>query len=236
MTSQNPQTRKIAPKNILGLLFFFLLTPLLLLLTSGQLDWWMAWIYSILSVGLLLASRVLMARKHPDLVAERVSYRDAEGVKDWDKKLVPWVAQILPLIISVVAGLDKRYAWSSPLPVWISLTALVIALLGYGFSIWALVENRFFSSVVRIQKERGHTVCDSGPYKYVRHPGYAGGLIWFLMTPLILGTLWAYLPTLLVMALMVLRTSLEDKTLQAELPGYKEFTLQTRYRLIPGIW
>lgn len=236
MTSQNPQTRKIAPKNILGLLFFFLLTPLLLLLTSGQLDWWMAWIYSILSVGLLLASRVLMARKHPDLVAERVSYRDAEGVKDWDKKLVPWVAQILPLIILVVAGLDKRYTWSSPLPVWISLTALLIALLGYGFSIWALVENRFFSSVVRIQKERGHTVCDSGPYKYVRHPGYAGGLIWFLMTPLILGTLWAYLPTLLVMALMVLRTSLEDKTLQAELPGYKEFTLQTRYRLIPGIW
>jgi protein-S-isoprenylcysteine O-methyltransferase Ste14 len=196
----------------------------------------MAWVYSVLSVVLMLGSRVLMARKHPDLVAERASYRDAEDIKAWDKKLVPWIAQIGPLVILIAAGLDKRFGWSPSLPIWVSLAALLVAILGYLFSIWALVENRYFSSVVRIQTERGHTVCDTGPYKIVRHPGYAGGLVWYLMTPVILGSLWAYIPTVIVIALTVLRTSLEDKTLQAELPGYVEYTKQTCYRLIPGIW
>ena len=236
MTEQNPQTRKINPRMIAGAILFFLFTPLILFITSGQLDWWMAWGYSLLSVALMLASRVLMARKHPDLVAERASYREAEGIKEWDKKLVPWVAQIGPLIIMIVAGLDKRVGWSNSIPIWVILTALLLALLGYLFSIWALVENRYFSSVVRIQSERGHSVCDTGPYKYVRHPGYAGGLIWYLMTPLILGSLWAYIPTLMVVALTVLRTALEDQTLQAELPGYATYAQRTRFRLVPGIW
>lgn len=237
MTEQNSQTRsKINPRMIVGAVLFFLFTPLMLFITSGQLDWWMAWVYSILSVVLMLGSRVLMARKNPDLVAERASYREAEGIKEWDKKLVPLVAQVGPLIILIVAGLDKRFGWSLSIPLWVSLVALLIALLGYIFSIWALIENRFFSSVVRIQTERGHTVCNTGPYKFVRHPGYAGALIWYLMTPLILGSFWAYIPTLIVVALMVLRTSLEDKTLQAELPDYKAYTQQTHYRLVPGIW
>ena len=236
MADQATPSRKINPRTIVGAILFFLFTPLVLFITSGQLDWWMAWVYSILSVALMLGSRVLMARKHPDLVAERANYREAEGIKEWDKKLVPWVAQIGPLIILIVAGLDKRFGWSPSMLIWIPLVALLMALLGYIFSIWALLENRYFSSVVRIQTERGHTVCDTGPYKLIRHPGYAGGLIWYLMTPLILGSLWAYIPTLIVMALTVLRTSLEDKALQAELPGYVEYSQQTRYRLIPGIW
>ena len=171
-----------------------------------------------------------------DLVAERTSYRTAEGIKEWDKNLVPWVAQIGPLIVLVVAGLDQRFGWSFPIPLWVSLIALLIAFLGYAFSTWALFENRFFSSVVRIQTDRGHTVCNTGPYKIVRHPGYAGGLIWYLMTPLLLGSWWAYVPTVFVIALTVLRTSLEDKTLQAELPGYVEYTQQTDHKLFPGVW
>jgi protein-S-isoprenylcysteine O-methyltransferase Ste14 len=236
MASQASQTRKIKPQMIVGVIIFLLYIPLVLFITSSQLDWWMAWVYSILSVVLMLSSRVLMARKHPELVAERTSYREAEGIKAWDKKLVPWVAQIGPLIVLVIAGLDKRFGWSPSIPLWISLVALLVALLGYIFSIWALVENRYFSSVVRIQTERGHTVCNTGPYKFMRHPGYAGGLVWYLMTPLVLGSLWAYIPTAFVVALTVLRTSLEDQTLQAELPGYAEYTQQTRYRLVPGIW
>jgi protein-S-isoprenylcysteine O-methyltransferase Ste14 len=236
MAGQAPQTRKITPQMILGVIIFLLYIPLVLFITSGQIDWWMAWVYSLLSIVLMLGSRVLMARKHPDLVAERASYREAEGIKAWDKKLVPWVAQVGPLIMLVIAGLDKRFRWPPSIPPWISLVALLVALLGYFFSIWALVENRYFSSIVRIQTERGHTVCDTGPYKLIRHPGYAGGLIWYLMTPLILGSLWAYIPTAFVVALTVLRTSLEDQTLQSELPGYVDYTKQTRYRLVPGIW
>jgi len=236
MAEQTTQSRKINPRMVVGVIVFLLYTPLVLFITSGQLDWWMAWVYSILSVVLSLGSRVLMARRHPDLVAERASYRDAEGVKEWDKKLVPLVAQVGPFLMLVVAGLDKRFGWSPYLPIWVLLTALGVAILGFTFSTWALMENRYFSSVVRIQTDRGHTVCNSGPYQYVRHPGYAGGLIWYLMTPLILGSLWAYVPTICVVALTVLRTSLEDKTLRAELPGYNEYVGQTRYRLVPGIW
>jgi len=236
MSEVNTQTRNINPRIIVGVIVYLLYTPLVLLTSSGQLDWWMAWVYSILSVVLYLGSRVLMARKHPDLVAERASFREAEGVKEWDRKLVPWVAQVVPFIMLVVAGLDKRFGWSPPIPLWVSLAALAIAVLGFLSGTWALVENRFFSTVVRIQTERGHTVCDSGPYKYIRHPGYASGLIWYLMTPLILGSLWTFIPTIAEVALTVLRTSLEDKTLQAELPGYQEYTQQTRYRLVPRIW
>jgi protein-S-isoprenylcysteine O-methyltransferase Ste14 len=236
MSEVNTQTRKINPRMIVGVIVYLLYTPLVLFISSGQLDWWMAWVYSILSVVLSLGSRVLMARRHPDLVAERASFREAEGVKEWDRKLVPLVAQVGPFIMLVVAGLDKRFGWSPLIPLWVSLVALAVAILGYLLGTWALVENRFFSSVVRIQTDRGHTVCDTGPYKYIRHPGYASALIWYLMTPLILGSLWTYIPTIAVVALMVLRTSLEDKTLQAELPGYKEYTQKTQNRLIPGIW
>jgi protein-S-isoprenylcysteine O-methyltransferase Ste14 len=236
MTESTKENRKVKPRIILSLLVFLLYTPLILFISSGRLDWWMGWIYSILAVVLSISSRILMARKHPDLVEERASYREAEGAKEWDKKLVPWVAQIGPLITLIVAGLDKRFGWSPILPMWVPWVALGIAILGFLFSTWALVENRYFSSIVRIQNDRGHTVCDTGPYQYVRHPGYAGGLVWYLMTPMILSTLWAYIPTLMVVGLTVLRTSLEDQTLQAELAGYQEYTQRTRYRLVPGIW
>jgi len=236
MTEQTAQSSKINQRMVVGVIFFLLYTPLVLFITSGQLDWWMAWVYSIVAVVLSLGSRVLMARRHPDLVAERASFRKAEGIKEWDKKLVPLVAQVGPFLMLVVAGLDKRFGWSPFIPLWISLAAFGVAILGFTFSTWALMENRYFSSVVRIQTDRGHTVCSSGPYQYVRHPGYAGGLIWYLMTPLILGSLWAYIPTVFVFALTVLRTSLEDKTLKAELPGYKAYTQRTRFRLVPGIW
>jgi len=236
MTEETSPTRAVNPRMLVSMIVYLFYTPLVLFITSGQLDWWMAWVYTLLSVVLSLGSRVLMARRHPDLVAERASYRDAAGVKAWDRKLVPLVAQVGPFIMLVVAGLDERFGWSAPLGLWVVLSALAVAILGYAFSTWAILENRYFSSVVRIQTERGHTVCSSGPYRYIRHPGYAGGLIWYLMTPLILGSLWAYIPTLLVVALTVLRTYLEDTTLQAELPGYQEYTHKTRYRLLPGIW
>jgi protein-S-isoprenylcysteine O-methyltransferase Ste14 len=236
MSEERTQKRTINPRMVISVIVFFLYTPLVLFITSGQLDWWMAWVYSAVSVLLSIGSRVLMARKNPDLVAERASFREAEGVKEWDKKLVPLVAQVGPFIMLVTVGLDKRFGWTETLPLWFSLVAFGIAMLGFLFSTWALIENRYFSSVVRIQTERGHTVCSTGPYRYVRHPGYAGSIVWFLMTPLILSSLWTYVPTAFVIALLVLRTSLEDKTLQAELPGYNEYTRQTHFRLVPMIW
>jgi protein-S-isoprenylcysteine O-methyltransferase Ste14 len=108
--------------------------------------------------------------------------------------------------------------------------------LGYVLSSWALLENRFFSGVVRIQKDRGHQVVSTGPYGFVRHPGYAGALLAYLVTPVLLDSTWAFIPAVLMAGVVILRTALEDRTLQEELPGYKDYARKTRYRLLPGIW
>ena len=136
----------------------------------------------------------------------------------------------------ILAGLDIRNGWSATLPVWVHVVALVLAAFGYSLGTWSMVENAYFSMIVRYQEERGHQVCNSGPYKFVRHPAYIGSILFEITVPFLLGSWWALIAGVLVAALTVIRTALEDKTLQGELPGYKEFTNETRYRLLPGIW
>jgi protein-S-isoprenylcysteine O-methyltransferase Ste14 len=140
------------------------------------------------------------------------------------------------VLIPVVAWFDKLYGWTIPFPAWAKITALVILILGYLVGTWALLENKFFSGVVRIQKDRGHTVIASGPYAWLRHPGYAGSLWVFFAIPILLDSVWAFIPAVFFALVLIVRTALEDRTLQAELPGYREFAQKTRYRLIPGIW
>jgi len=112
----------------------------------------------------------------------------------------------------------------------------IVLVLSSLFGTWAMLANRFFSAVVRIQTDRGHTVVTTGPYRFVRHPGYAAGVLGYLAMPLLLNSLWASILALLTIALIIVRTKLEDDTLQAELPGYVDYTQQTRYRLLPGVW
>jgi protein-S-isoprenylcysteine O-methyltransferase Ste14 len=226
---------------IVQMVVVVVLAPFIPLIISAQWDWWQAWAYAIASILAFVLSRLLVARKHPDLIAERARFMDAKDTKPWDKILAPLLG-LGSILILVVAGLDKYYGWS-PAPtvdpsasLRASLVALIGLILGYGFSSWALVENRFFAGTVRIQTERGHHVISTGPYRIVRHPGYAGGLLGYLLIPLLLDSLWAWIPTILLAVVMVVRTSLEDKTLQAELPGYREFAGKTKYRLFPGIW
>ena len=108
--------------------------------------------------------------------------------------------------------------------------------LGYSFACWAMVENRFFSGVVRIQTDRGHVVCDSGPYHIVRHPGYIGNILALAGIVLALSSIWTIVPAMIAFVIAVVRTALEDRTLQEELPGYKEYAQRVRYRLIPGLY
>jgi protein-S-isoprenylcysteine O-methyltransferase Ste14 len=209
--------------------------PLLLFPFAGRWDWGMGWALIGILIAATLLSRLLVFRVHPDLLNERASSLDAENAKPWDKVLAPAMG-LTPLFVLVVAGLDERYQWSPPLGVGLQLTGLFLAVAGYAIATWAMYSNRFFSGVVRIQTERGHRVVDSGPYAYVRHPGYSGSLLAGLGFPLALASLWALLPLLLVFVVTVIRTRLEDETLRQELPGYVEFTERTRYRLLPGIW
>lgn len=207
-----------------------------LFLAAGTLNWPMGWVYVALTLFATLASRLLALRRHPDLLKERASFAEKRNAKPWDAALVQLVAVIGPAITQIVAGLNYRFGWPPAIPLWLALVALVLVIAGWAIGTWAMVTNRFFSAVVRIQTDRGHTVVADGPYRWVRHPAYAGGVIANLAVPLMLGSAWALIPGVLTAGLTVQRTSLEDRTLQAELPGYADYAQRTRYRLLPGVW
>jgi protein-S-isoprenylcysteine O-methyltransferase Ste14 len=221
---------------LLQLVVVLFLLPLLPLLISWRWGWWQAWAAVGLPLVAMVVSRALALRKYPDLAAERGKTTAAEGTKGWDRAIMPAVAFWGPALVYAVAGLDARFGWSPDVSVALNLAGLAVIVLGYALGTWAMVANRFFSSVVRIQTDRGHTVVDRGPYRFVRHPAYAGGIWVIPATALLLGSLWALIPAGLVAAGTVVRTALEDRTLLQELPGYADYARRTRYRLLPGIW
>jgi protein-S-isoprenylcysteine O-methyltransferase Ste14 len=234
--TNNENSPKIPWKGIVGLLIIVPIMLATLLLSAGRFNWWEAWAYSGTGLLVLLGSRAVMIWKNPDLAIERSQALGKEDVKEWDKLLMPFTALIAPFISWIVAGLDQRFGWSGDLPNWIQIAALVVIQLGSLVGSWAMVANRFFSSQVRIQTDRGHSVVRVGPYQYVRHPGYAGGLVSWLAAPIFFSSWWVIIPTVLAITASVIRTALEDRTLQEELPGYREYAEEVKYRLIPGIW
>lgn len=221
---------------LIAAIIMLVLPAVILFGSSGRLNWGMAWVYIGMTTAFTIGSRIIMLRKNPDLIAERAQFSDKGDTKPWDKTLMPLVAIIGPTVMLIVAGLDMRFGWSPNLPLALQVAALVITALGYLLGVWATVVNKFFSAVVRIQRERGHTVVTSGPYHYVRHPGYAGGIVATFALPLLLDSLWALVPAVLVNCLLIVRTALEDSTLQEELDGYRDYAGRVRYRLLPGVW
>ena len=213
-----------------------LLVCILLFVAAGSIDWPMGWAYVLVSLASTALSRFVALRRHPDLAAERAGSLRAEGVKSWDKALMPWVALYGPFIQVIVCGLNRRFGWTPAIPLLWQVIALVVLALSLLLATWAMASNPFFSAVMRIQKDRGHTVVSSGPYRFVRHPGYVGGIVANAAGPLALGSVWALIPGTLTSILMIIRTALEDRTLQEELEGYKEYARRVRYRLVPGIW
>ena len=185
----------------------------------------------------VILTRVLtlyLLRVNPDVIAGRVNRH--ERPRRWDLLLGLLVALPAMLAIPIVAALgDGRFHWSH-LPWWGCLAGYAVMLAGFFGVTWATSVNKFFEPSVRIQTDRGHRVIDTGPYRIVRHPGYVFAFAFFLGIPLALGSLWGLIPALIMSALLVVRTVLEDRTLQAELPGYKEYAGRVRYRLIPGVW
>ncbi len=228
--------RRIGWKAILRFAIYILLMPLALFLAAGTLDWTTAWILIGFTIVFTVVSRVIVALRHPDLLAERARFAEAENAKGWDRLFVILLALYGPLVVWVVAGLDWRFGWSPAVPLAWQGTALVVMVLGYSLGTWAMAVNRFFSAVVRIQTDRGHTTVTTGPYRLVRHPSYIGGILAYLALPVFLGTLWALVPVGITAILTVVRTALEDRTLLAELDGYRDYAERVRYRLVPGVW
>jgi len=209
--------------------------PFLPMLISWHWYWWEAWVYAIICILGYAISRMLAARRHPDLIAERVRMMHHENDKPWDRFLIPLIGLGFGSLL-LVAGLDALFGWSPPFIVPVKILSLVIILAGNVFGSYALLENRFFSFIVRIQTERGHQVVSSGPYRWIRHPGYAGALLVYLATPVFLDSRLAFIPAVFLFAVFVIRTALEDRFLQDELAGYGEYARRVRYRLLPGVW
>jgi protein-S-isoprenylcysteine O-methyltransferase Ste14 len=197
------------------------------------LNWGAAWVYLGVYLGLIVANAIVILPRDPELIAERG--RIQTNVKSWDKVFSVFYT-LCSLGLLVVAGLDNRWGWSPQLNLTTQLVGLALYVLGFALVSWAMASNRFFSSVVRIQTDRGHTVATGGPYRFVRHPGYVGMMVSALGTTILLGSLWAFIPATLLIGLIIFRTALEDRTLQNELEGYKEYAARVRYRLLPGVW
>lgn len=214
----------------------YLLIPLILFICGGEIFWWQAWLYSLLVFGAGVGGRMRAERRHPGLMAERQNIENIRNAEPWDRVLAPLMAVSIGFPMVVVAGLDQRNNWSPEFPLWLTVLGFLMISAGYGFAAWALVENRFFSSVVRIQKDRGHVVCDTGPYRYVRHPGYAGNIPPLFGIVLALGSVWALIPAVFALGITVIRTVLEDRALQEDLPGYKDYARRVHFRLLPGVW
>ena len=228
--------KTVSPRQWIRLVVVYLLIPLILLICGGGLGWWQAWLYSMLFLAASVGARMWAEQRHPGLIAERQNIENIQNAKTWDKVLAPLMAVSVSFPMVIVAGLDHRYNWSSGFPLWLIVIGFIVIAFGYAFAAWALVENRFFSSLVRIQTDRGHVVCDSGPYRFVRHPGYAGNTLALFGIVLALGSVWTLIPAAVASLITVIRTVLEDQALQEELPGYRDYARRVRYRLIPGIY
>ena len=172
----------------------------------------------------------------PDLISERLQL-GGETVNREDQILASVSFAFFFPITLIIGGLDLgRYAWTPGFPFAIRVIGIILYVLGNLFSRWAMASNRYFSTFVRIQTDRGHVVESGGPYQLVRHPGYAGAILAACTLPLALGSLYALIPAIIGCIGLILRTILEDNQLKNELPGYLEYAGKIRFRLLPGIW
>jgi protein-S-isoprenylcysteine O-methyltransferase Ste14 len=229
----SPQVKRGVTRWIVRETMGVVMLAAMLFLAAGTVNWIAGWAMVIIMAGWVIATALVVMPRYPALLAERVGPK--KGAKSWDTALLGLYGVAL-MIMWIVAGLDVRFGWSSGIGLAAQIAAMLIVIAGYGLVVWATSVNAYFSQVVRIQTERGHTVISNGPYQYVRHPAYVGMILVVLGAPILLGSWWALIPAAISAALAIIRTVLEDKMLQAELAVYVDYTQHTRYRLVPGIW
>jgi protein-S-isoprenylcysteine O-methyltransferase Ste14 len=215
-------------------LLLFVIFALALFLPAGTLSWPAAWIFLLLFFGFFLTVNIWLFRHNPGLLQER-SHLGTSDQKGWDKLLFPLLI-LFPFAWLIFMGLDVVRFHQPLLPVWLQALGAGMLLASFYLFFQTFRENTYLSTVVRIQKERGHSVISTGPYHYVRHPMYAGILVFMLGTSLLLGSWHGALFGLILVLLVARRAVLEERTLREELPGYPAYMAQVKFRLIPYIW
>jgi protein-S-isoprenylcysteine O-methyltransferase Ste14 len=200
-----------------------------LFIPAGTLKYWEAWVYmAVLLIPMAFAVRYLL-RRSPELLERRLQVRERETAQ----KRVIGAGWILFLAMFILPGLDFRFGWSS-VPVPVVLAADLIVLLGYGLIIRVFAENQYAARTVQVEEEQ--RVIKTGPYAIVRHPMYVGTLMMYLVTPLALGSYWALIPAAFIIPMLVVRIRNEEQVLERDLAGYREYKLETKYRVVPGVW
>ena len=220
---------RYAVREVLGLVVM----GLALFGSAGRVDWWPAWAVLAVMAAWIIMTAIVIFQLHPALLAERLGPR--KGAKAWDIAIMGGLG-LVQLLRYIVAGLDQRFGWTGGMPPAAQVAALVVCALGYALVVWAMASNAFFTQIVRIQTERGHSVATGGPYRYLRHPAYIGAILFEAAAPILLASSWSGIASGVAIGLLILRTLLEDRALRAELPGYADYARRVRYRLIPGIW
>ncbi len=216
-------------KALFGLVFI----GALVFLAAGRCDWLWAWVFLGLFAVASLVNVLILIPTNPGLLAQRSRGLREPGGKTWDKAITSLAVGLLPLAAWIIAGLEVRLGGSA-MPTGLHILGAAGFALGWVLVLWATYANAFFSTTVRIHD--GQTVQTGGPYRFVRHPGYVGAVLYQLATPFLLGSWWALAPMALTVPLLVLRTALEDRMLQEELAGYREYAGRVHYRLLPGVW
>ena len=198
-----------------------------LFLPAGSFGYWEAWVLWAGFSVLTLFITIYFSKKSPELLSRRMKYKEKAATKK------PPAILNLFFLCYIIPGLDYRFHWSA-VPFGIIIAANAVVFLGYLFIILVFRENSYASTVIQVEKEQ--KVITTGPYAVVRHPMYFGLVLMMLFTPLALGSWWAIIPALLILPMNVYRIAGEEEVLRRELPGYTEYCLKTRYRLIPFIW
>ncbi len=229
---KKPKLEKEGKQRIVVVIVYMVMAWALLFLAAGTINWPAGWLFVALQGSVFLTLGLYAVRINPEVINERG--RKSDKTKSWDKIFsVVYAPQII--LMPLIAGLDHRFGWSNPVRIW-QIIGAVSLIPGFSLPYWAMMVNDFLTVTVRLQEERGHRPITHGPYRFVRHPMYVGAILGFIGIPLLLGTWWALIPAAIASLAMIVRTALEDKTLQAELPGYADYAQRTRYRLLPGIW
>jgi protein-S-isoprenylcysteine O-methyltransferase Ste14 len=235
--SESPEQNTNLWKGVLQrgiqVLAIFLLYGAIFFISAGRLDWLAAWIYLGIYAATVAVNTTILLPRNPEFIAERG--KEKQDTKGWDKTVTS-IAGVFMIVGLVVPGLDVRFGWSSSFPTTWHIIGFFVFVAGCALFSWAMISNEFFKTKVRIQKDRGQTVATTGPYHYVRHPGYVGMILQLLATPIALGSWWGLIPAFCAAGMFVLRTALEDRTLLEELNGYHNYAEHVRYRLLPGIW
>lgn len=206
----------------------------ILFIAAGHLDIPRAWLYLALNLLFSIAGMVITWKRMPELLNQRGGINP--GTKTWDKVFLATYFPVILVIMPLTAGLDVGRFGRPGLGIHFAILGIALYASAFFMAQWAMVVNKFFEGTVRIQEERGHYVVTTGPYRIVRHPGYAGMILASLAPPLIIGSAHALIPAGIGIILVIIRTSLEDATLHNELNGYTEYASRVRYRLLPGIW